>query len=421
VVVLWHLQVTANQVWDNIATSLAPSGVPSFAPAIPVAMPAQAQPITKIHSSLQPFTYQVDVNHQLQNEPGSDQVAYGYASERKDSVGSVLMMDSTVAPTGSSTNSTNYAFARNISTCAPETSVNDPGAATNPNTFLFFAMADIPVVETITAPGAPPKTNNTDTPIGVQFSVPYDYTKPTQQGTLNPSDLPFGVVHSMMNLPDGTGTPSASLNQIQYQLTMKSLQLKYEVSDMDNLLDASVTAFQSYTGVGGSQNLATDGSGWMIHGNSRVTVLVDGEDVSNEFSTLRLHNGFTAPLSSNKPSSSNSNRKKFPPSGWVGDTQAPSPSWADIPGEILTQKPGKWASERYVEEFVTTVSRFPEFGALYYNVTIDTVPGNFRVFMSGATQITIDQWCTIKNATSPFQQPNPAAAIFDSGWQPVPK
>jgi hypothetical protein len=420
VVVLWHLQVTANQVWDNIATSDAPTGVPSFVPAIPVAMPAQAQPITKIHSALQPFTFQVDINHQLQNDPGSDKVTYGYSSDRKDFVGSTLLMDSAVAPTGSSVNSTDYAFARNIATCEPDTGVIDPGAASSQNTFLFSAMADIPVVETVSAQGGPPKTNNTDTPIGVQFSIPYDYSNPSPHGTLSPSDLPFGVVHSMMNLPEGTGTPSASLNQIQYQLTMKSLQLNYEISDMDNLLDASVTALPSFQEVGGSRYVATDGSLWIVHGNNRVSVLVDGQDVSTQFNTLRYHNAFTAPLSSTKPANSNSNKKKFPSGDWVGDTQVQVPSWADVPGAFLEQQPGKWPSERYVEEFVTLVSKFPEFGGLYYNVTVDTVPGSFRVFMSGATQITINQWCTIKQATSPFKQPNPGTAIFDSGWQPAP-
>jgi hypothetical protein len=415
-VVLWHLQVTAYQVWDNVVpdtTTGLGMGLPTLPPAVSFG------PTTKIHSALQPFAYQVDINNQLQNEPRSDQVSYGYSSDRKDMAAVVVVMDSAVAPTGTGFNSDSFAFARNIQTCAQELNVQDPGATQNANTFYLFGMADIPVIETVAPSYGSPKTNNTDTPIGADFSIPYDYTQPSQSGTISPTDLPYGVVHSMMNLPAGTGIPSASLNQIQYQLTMKSLQLQYAVSPTDNIFSASVTVFDGYNEVNNSANLATNGSQWVVHGNNVVTVLVDGEDVSPSFKTLRFWNVWSAPLASNKLVANNANSK--PRSGGVGgwgpDTAAAGASWVDVPGERILSPPSQFPADRQLAEFVTGVANFPEFGFLYFNVTTDTVPGGSRVFMSPATPITAQQYCSIKSSGTPFQQPNPSAAIFDSGWQ----
>jgi hypothetical protein len=398
-VVLWHLEVTANQVWENASLEATPG----------VSM--------KIHSELQPFSYMVDINHMLRMEPGSGQLTYGYNSELKEMSGGLLIQDSVVKTPGGAADLDAFTSGRNLPLCDKEIAVTDHPSSPVPNTFFLSAMKDVPVVLTVTSIGAPkPYVSNADTPIGVEFYIPYDYTKSDQEGSIKPAELPYGAFHSMLNYPQGYGTPTVISDEVSYRLTTKNLELKYSVPDADNLLDATVTGFPDYKAVNGNKNLATNGSGFLIHGNNSIEVLVDGNNESATFKTLRYHNAYLAPLSSKKPTNANTNKKKFPKAPWEGDTSPDASSWADIPGDIEPSEPDKWKAMRFFQEFVVMVSGFPEFGALYFNVTVDTVPGSFRVFMSHETKITIDQLCKIKNSKSPFQQPNPATSI-DTGWQ----
>ncbi len=344
-----------------------------------------------------------------------------YFSETKTLAGGQLMEDATVKPQQGDAGSASppilsFVAARNLQLCDSALNTVDNPNNQTPKTFYLDVEADLTVTETITTMNNPtPTTQSNSTGVGDGFSIPYDYTSQTQQGTLTPTALPRGVYHSLFTLDQGMSTPSVAKNSIQYTLTTKQLDLKYSLAPIDNIMDISITRFNDYKEVGGSANLATNDSSWMLHGNNQVTVTVEGQDVSSSFATLRFMRVWTAPLASKKPVNGNKNSKPLSSGGWAVDTTGNGPSWLDVPGELLTAAPAKWSAERYLAEFVVTVDKFPEFGMLYFNVTCDTVPGSYRVAMTDAVKITANQWCTIKSSAAPFSASG--SGVFDSGWK----
>lgn len=130
-------------------------------------------------------------------------------------------------------------------------------------------------------------------PIFFEFS--YDFTK--EEHKQDDVKIDLGDLHLAWNLK--------AQQTVGYIFSRKPLGLDYTPVKSDMLGDPSVTADKDYKSV--TPNYATFhgtiggrlADGWMLHGNNRIRVNVDGKDVTRSFDTVRYMRGWTAPIDGN--------------------------------------------------------------------------------------------------------------------------
>jgi len=294
-----------------------------------------------------------------------------------------------------------------VKTCAPELSAAAAGLPDN--TAVLSGVATPRVVWTI--PRAGTFNQNLGLVMKIQFPYKYDQTE------FNPPEADVPQVASVAGIPIPSGGTAAALNppltpaKMKVTLKRKPLDLKYEPLSTDVIGE---TAFrQGRTHVTNYYATVTPGGGSIVHGNSRIHVMVDGTDASAGFSVARFWNNWVQPIDG-----SGRRTGSLSGTGWKLDTETNSSYWVDIPGATLAGSPGRWPQERHMLEFLVGVKGFPEFGGLYFIVVVDTRPSGYRVRMYPAKKVTIDEWCAIKARMTPRQtETSSGTPIIDSGWQ----
>lgn len=293
-----------------------------------------------------------------------------------------------------------------VKTCAPELSAL--GAGLPDNTVLLNSVATPTVVWNL--PGYGESRQNLGLLMRIQFPYKYDQTE------FNPPEADVPQMAAVGGIPMPTGAaaalnPPANPAKMKVTLKRKPLDLKYEPLKSDVLGETAYR--QGRTHVTDNYATVTPGGGSLVHGNSRIQVLVDGNDAGASFAVSRFWNNWIQPIDG-------SGRRTGSPSGtgWKLDTSTNSSYWVDIPGATLAGGPRRWPQERHMQEYLVGVKGVPEFGALYFIVVVDTKPNWYRVRMYPAKKITIDEWCAIKTRKTPYQTENSSGtAAVDSGWQ----
>jgi hypothetical protein len=297
----------------------------------------------------------------------------------------------------------NQPAAMSVKTCEPALSAT---SGLPENTFHLGLVAT-PQVQ-FAAPGAPIGTNliRLGLGIGIPFAYKHDQTE------IN-AEVEASSVGEAGPIGPFTGVgPNPFLKPAKVTVTLKRRNLALEyVSSSDDVL--GLTAKKgSFTPVNPNYAIQDGGGGWFLHGNNRVQIKVDGQDVSRSFSIERLLRDWEQPTDQ----SGGRVGKISVNYGWTMDSTALR-FWSDVPGESFAIAPNSWPQQRYMQEYLVGISQFPEFGALYFNVVIDTKPNWYRVRMYPAKTITIDEWCTIKKAQTPYRnETNSGQATIDTGW-----
>lgn len=292
-----------------------------------------------------------------------------------------------------------------VKTCASELSA--PAAGVPENTVLLNSVATPTVVWNLPQYGE--YRQNLGLVMKIQFPYSYDQTEfdPPE------ADVPQVAPVAGIPIPSGGGialNPPITPARMKVTLRRKPLDLVYEPLKTDVLQETAYKEGRSH--VTDNYATVTPGGGRLVHGNSRIQVMVDGNDASASFAVSRFWNNWIQPIDAN-------GRRIGTPSGtgWKLDTSTNSSYWVDIPGASLAGPPGRWPQQRHMQEYVVGVRGFPEFAALYFIVVIDTRSSGYRVRMYPAKKITIDQFCTIKTRKTPYQDETSAGTPVDSGWQ----
>ena len=404
-VTLWHMKLDTTQIFDIVQTA---SGV------------------QRVHTEVSPLSVEFDIDDQLMNDPASIQVNYGYNSKQVVGPPDTPVAVMTATPNDSSSHTywrTNPA--RRLRPCDPNLNVDDPGCGAVDNTFNFQIYVEIPITTTLTVINQPPVVKPLTTTLGVEFYFPYDFTAPTNSDDLEPTALPYGVFHTMVIIPQGFGTPSVGAYKVSYNLAAKKMSLNYFPLTQD--MRVAAKAYTGYKAV--TSNLAKSGKQWMLHANNKLQPTVEGEDVSSSFKAWRYVRSWLASVGSDgnriagyagavAPGAANPD--------WVPDngpdmfTHEIIAGWIDVPGgPTLPADPKNWPTVRQLDEFVATVLNYPEFGLIYYTVVWDVKPNAYRVRMSQAQSITVDQWCAMKaesNTTPHADESGYASGLPDTGW-----
>ncbi|HEV8340206.1 MAG TPA: hypothetical protein VGR25_11215 [bacterium] len=292
-----------------------------------------------------------------------------------------------------------------VKTCAPELSA--PVAGLADNTLLLSVAATPGVVYRFAGAGE----SRGELALIMRGEFPYDYDEMEfdppgvdvpQMQTSGSNPLPG--LGAILNPPN---TPA------KMKVTMKRKPLKLGYQPLKTDLIRSVPRGKGYSPVASSYYAKGKG-GWFIHGNSRIQVMVDGKDATPSFEITRF-------LTDSIQSIDRNGRRvgQISSDAWQLDTEAVGGLWVDVPGQHLVDPPDKWPRQRYMQEYLVGVRGFPEFGALYFIVVIDTKPNAYRVRMHPAQTISIAQWCAIKARTSPYQNEESSGTPLDSRWQTV--
>src|SRR5271155_3251704 len=199
-VVLWHMKLVTNQVFDIVQ-----------------AVPATSQ----VHTEINALSVEFDINDQLMQDPGSIVLSYGYSSNFKEGPPGQTLVTQVAAPTR--TGPTGYWRtnpARNIAPCDPALNVNDAGCSDTENPFSMKVYVEIPITITRTLinqqPAVVPPPNTT---LGIEFFFAYDFTLDTWSDDMQPPGIPWSVFHTEVIIPQGYGTPSVATYDVNYTLT----------------------------------------------------------------------------------------------------------------------------------------------------------------------------------------------------------
>lgn len=294
-----------------------------------------------------------------------------------------------------------------VKTCAAELSAPVAGLADNTLGLNVAATPDI--VYRFAGAGE----SRAELALIMRAKFPYDY----RETQLDPPEVDVPQMQTAGFAPvSGVGAilnPPTVPAKMKVTMTRKPLKLEYQPLKTDMI--ESTRSGQGYSSITSNFARGKGGrGGWFIHGNSRIQVMVDKIDASTSFSISRWK---AESIQRIDGTGRRIGQIRIAP--WHIDTQAVGGLWIDIPGQDLTPSPGKWPQERYMQEYLVGVSGFPEFGGLYFIVVIDTKPNWYRVRMYPAKTITIDQWCSIKSRTTPYQNEASSGSPVDSGWQPA--
>jgi hypothetical protein len=414
-ITLWHVKVQSTQVFDITNNQPAPA-------------------VTAIHTEVNPLTLEFDVDHQLQIDPTSVQATYVYTSDLKYSMAGMTMYTESSRPPGKTFTFLQATAGRNLKPCSgadPYLNVparpGDPdpaGFATIDNTFRIAASIDVPTT-LITTSITGPLVKNADTALGLQVDVQYDPTQTTNNSTLPPTGVPWAAIHTAFNVPSGQGVSTVT-NAAACTITAKALGLTYIPSPTDVRANTD-SSWASYAKI--SENLMSGGGNYVVHANNQVRPTVAGQDVSAQFKIYRYVRSWMAALGADGKRAGDYGVTATIGTApdWLfdngdGNGNVTAGGWYDIPGgPLLPADPTKWPRVRQIDEFVSSVYQFPEFGFLYYFVIWDIFPNAYRVRTYPARTITLNQWCAMRK--SPSAQPTvddttyQGADPVDSQWR----
>jgi hypothetical protein len=239
---------------------------------------------------------------------------------------------------------------------------------------------------------------------------PYDYN----ETSFNPPEVDGPQMQT--SAPNPMPGMGAILNPptvpAKMKVTLKRKPLKLEYQPVETDMAKTTPTGQTWSPV--TANHARDGGWWVIHGNSRTKVMVDGKDATASFEITRFITDSIQRIDSN-----GKRIGKIRTAPWTLDTKAVGGLWIDVPGQRVKTPPSKWPEERYMLEFLVGVEKFPEFGGLYFIVVIDTKPNWYRVRMYPAKTVSIREWCNIKARKSPYQNEDNSGTPLDTDWQRV--
>lgn len=146
----------------------------------------------------------------------------------------------------------------------------------------------------------------------------------------------------------------------------------------------------------------------MVHGNSSISVKLNGRDVTQKSNTWRRWRLWSL------TSDSGFNASVPPDSDWDDDNLTGKQNWLDIPGYIIVAAPHHWKTERKMLEFAVGVDGHLDAGILYFFVIVSLKKNQYRVEMSSARRIEYEDWRPLKHS----QQPQPSGCFIqiDSTW-----
>jgi hypothetical protein len=193
-----------------------------------------------------------------------------------------------------------------------------------------------------------------------------------------------------------------------------TLSLKYTpVLGQDFRFKEGVAKGRDLHGI--TPNLATDHEHtWFVHGNSDIQIEGKG---SQQQTIQRFERTWTGSLNADGSAGALSTGQS-PVFGPDGTTRF------DVPGVLnpppFNGTPDQWTPSRQLEEFVVGIKGHPEAGFLYFTVVIDTMPGQYQVYMSEAQHLTQQEWEQLKSTTQPRQDGTTGGGILTTGPQMVP-
>jgi hypothetical protein len=334
---------------------------------------------------------------------------------------------------------------RHVKVCADSLSVQTAGSrnvAGTPNTFVLSNNFRWKASITQTIHKSPPVHITTDLtdaqPLytATEAEVPYNYRELVNRGAV---DVPF-----YSGAPrNGVVGPYRKIKRlVSYRITRMPMEMEFlrqcrpglspphcvrDLVGKPNLICSTCTGVTDYYAYDGA-------SAHFVHPNVEIRLLIDGEDVTKfvmrtrgdikYFDVARRRRAWSARLGVNDQPVGRWQLETLSSSGWVDDPSIKvgsgnftEPNWYDMPAPMFVSS--DFPRQRFVQEFLVGVKKFPEFGFLHYAITIDTKPGWYRVQKSQAKEITADEWCRFER-TRGFT-PDTAPPLDDSGWLQVPR
>jgi hypothetical protein len=148
---------------------------------------------------------------------------------------------------------------------------------------------------------------------------------------------------------------------------------------------------------------------YMVHGNSSISVKLNGRDVTEKSNTWRRWRIWSL------TSDSGFNASIPPDSDWEDDNLTGNPNWLDIPGYLIGPSPDHWKTERKMLEFAVGVDPHLDAGGiLYFFVIVSLKKNQYRVEMSSAKRIEYQDWLPLKHTQQP--QSSGCTIQIDSTW-----
>ncbi len=272
--------------------------------------------------------------------------------------------------------------------------VDDGSAAQPVGTIRLAGNLDLPDASYQVSDGGVAVAGPLSFGVPLLIDIPYDPTSKRQQQKQVQTGKRTGL--------EIAGTASVTIARLDASLA-------YQPNGQIDMLD-SLPVMRGRFPRSVSTTFACSDTESLIHGNSHIGVLVDGADAGGRFYTYRMKRSTVYHLNRDGTRGAVSTQ-----GSWAVDTQADQPSWDDVPGVREEAPPAKWPWEETFDEYLVRVKGMPEFGALYFTVTIDTRPGHYRVRMSTARVIDWDGWCAVLK--SPVPEEPPAPSETDAAWQ----
>lgn len=415
---MWHVKIDMTQVFDIVR---------------------DPGDITHIHTDMH-LTIEFDLDHTLTAIKKSVVATVDtYGSTLKQIVSGQTVTNRSSAPRGKTVKFLGARGRRKLKPCGdpPEGPAYDPNVdkyllvpaapgdpdqpgAKQDGAFEIEFSVSIPVRLTNAYAGQKPTTEDTNTAVGGPVLVQYDPAQSTNSTVLEPpsEDVPWCSLHTIFNDVTG-GKVSGVTNTAQCTVTTKPLALVYTASakDVRSKTDSPWGGAKKK-----SETLTFDGNAYVAHANNRVQPMVDGADASKDLKIYRCVRSWVAPLAADGTRSADYSTAigSSVPAQWLFDNEVDGgvtqPGWYDIPAfGLLSKDPSQWPRARQVDEFVSGVYQFPEFGFIYYAVVWEIFPDAYRIKMYPETKLSLADWCARK-ANSP-NQPLVGDAPLDTEWR----
>jgi len=186
-----------------------------------------------------------------------------------------------------------------------------------------------------------------------------------------------------------------------------SLTLEYIATDADlSTFTAKGKGYSNHP-----SHFLASGPGQLIHGNSIIKVMQNGEDCSSAWPTWRYMRIWE--MSPTSDLKAFSGKVAF---NWHDDNLSKIPNWLDCPGCLNIAPLAGGAGQCFLLEFVAAVLNKPDAGALYFYVIVRGNTAQYRVQMSNAKSIAFAKWPEIKGAPRPWVGAADCAIAVDSNW-----
>lgn len=180
--------------------------------------------------------------------------------------------------------------------------------------------------------------------------------------------------------------------------------------------------------IGSSSIIARDGTSYLLHGNNRIGVWRDSEDLTSKKGTgpepiYRVWRVWSAPLEphsrSRAASYTTGTNGNFTNDGTGGHL------WVDVPGVTVSPKRSERVYRRHLIEFLVGVEGRPDAGGLYFIVVIDETPDEYRVQMHRPIYYDAEDWEQFfplgfgLNDVDTDTGPETRATVAAHSWKPV--